>query len=57
MSEYSPIPGNIIYDSIRDRNSIVMAVNTRITAGVARGIFRAAKDSDSAVIFEIAKTE
>jgi fructose-bisphosphate aldolase class II len=54
---YEPIPGNVLYQSLKDKNAIIMAANARITAGVAEGIFRAAKDMDSAIIFEIARSE
>ena len=54
---YEPIPGNIIFNSLKDKGAIIMAVNARTTVGVAEGIFRAAKDTDSAVIFEIARSE
>lgn len=52
-----PIPGDIIYKSLMDKGAIIMAANVRVTPGVANGIFRAAKDLDSAVILEIAKSE
>lgn len=54
---YEPIPGNVMYQSLKDKNAIIMAANARITVGVAEGIFRAAKDMDSAIIFEIARSE
>ena len=54
---YEPIPGNLMYQSLKDKNAIIMAANARITVGVAEGIFRAAKDMDSAIIFEIARSE
>ncbi len=54
---YEPIPGNVMFQSLKDEKSIIMATNCRTTAGVAKGIFRAAKDLDSAVIFEIARSE
>ena len=57
MNLCKPIPGDILFDSVRDKNAIIMAVNTRITAGVARGILRAAKAVDSAVVFELARSE
>ena len=57
MNLCKPIPGDILFDSVRDKNAIIMAVNTRITAGVARGILHAAKAVDSAVIFELARSE
>ena len=52
-----PIPGNVLFESLRDKDAIILASNARVTAGVAEGIFRAAKDLDSAVIFEIARSE
>ncbi|MFH0815880.1 MAG: class II fructose-bisphosphate aldolase [Methanobacteriota archaeon] len=52
-----PIPGDIVFRSLKDRGTIVMAANLRLTRGVARGIFRAAKDLDAPVIFEIARSE
>ncbi len=54
---YEPIPGDVMFRALKDKSAIVMAVNARTTVGVAEGIFRAAKDLDSAVIFEIARTE
>ncbi|MCK4266639.1 MAG: class II fructose-bisphosphate aldolase, partial [Thermoplasmata archaeon] len=54
---YEPIPGNIIFDSLKDKDAIIMAANARTTPGIARGIFRAAKDLDSALMFEIARSE
>ncbi len=57
MNLCKPIPGDILFDSVRDKNAIIMAVNTRVTAGVARGILRAAKAVDSAVVFELARSE
>ena len=52
-----PIPGDIMFRSLKDRGAIIMAVNARMTKGVVKGIFRAAKDLDAAVIFEIARSE
>jgi fructose-bisphosphate aldolase class II len=52
-----PIPGNVLFESLRDKGAIILASNARVTAGVAEGIFMAAKDQDSAVIFEIARSE
>lgn len=54
---YEPMPGDVLFRSLKDKGAIVMAVNARVTAGLAKGIFRAAKDLDSAVIFEIARSE
>jgi fructose-bisphosphate aldolase class II len=52
-----PIQGDVIYRALMDRGSIIMAANVRIPPGVAKGMFRAAKDLDSAVILEIARSE
>jgi fructose-bisphosphate aldolase class II len=52
-----PIPGNVLFNSLRDRPNIVMAANPRVIPGVASGILRAAKELDSAIIFELAKSE
>lgn len=55
-STYGPVPGSTILKSISGRKSIIMAANVRI-ATVAQGIFRAAKDTDSAVFMELARSE
>ncbi|MFH1285803.1 MAG: class II fructose-bisphosphate aldolase [Candidatus Micrarchaeota archaeon] len=52
-----PISGEKMFKALKDKNCIVMAVNTRVTKGVVHGIMRAAKDADAAVIFELAKSE
>lgn len=54
---YEPIPGNRLFGSLKDESAIIMAANARTTPGIAKGIFRAAKDMDSAIIFEIARSE
>ena len=54
---YAPVPGSAIFNALRDRPCIVMAANVRIIPGVMKGLFRAARDSDSAVLFEIARSE
>ena len=51
-----PVWGHHIFDAVKDAEAIVMAANTRI-ALVIPGILRAAKDLDSAVILELAKSE
>jgi len=58
MSEntFGPIAGSTILKGITGRKAIIMAANIRI-ATVARGIFRAAKDTDSAVFMELARSE
>jgi len=52
-----PIPGDIMFRSLKDRGTIIMAVNARSTMGVVKGIFRAAKDLDAALMMEIARSE
>jgi len=56
QNDYGPIPGSSIFRGISGQKTIVMAANTRI-ATVARGIFKAAKDTDSAVFMELARSE
>jgi fructose-bisphosphate aldolase class II len=53
---YGPIPGSTILSGIAGKKAIVMAANVRI-ATVAEGIFAAAKDTDSAVFMELARSE
>jgi fructose-bisphosphate aldolase class II len=57
MQDFKPIPGNYIFDSLKEQKTIVIANNLRFIPGIAKGIFRAAKDMDAAVIFEIARSE
>jgi len=53
---FGPIPGSTILKGISGRKAIIMAANIRI-ATVARGIFKAAKDTDSALFMELARSE
>lgn len=53
---YGPVPGSAIMRGISGKKAIIMAANVRI-AMVAEGIFRAAKDTDSAVFMELARSE
>ena len=53
---YDPISGSTILNGIAGHKTIVMAANTRI-ATVAHGIFQAAKDTDSVVFMELARSE
>jgi fructose-bisphosphate aldolase class II len=55
-NEFGPIPGSAIFQGVSGHKTIVMAANTRV-ATVAKGIFQAAKDTDSAVIMELARSE
>ncbi len=56
QNEYGPIPGSTIFRAISGQKAIIMAANTRI-ATVAQGIFKAAKETDSAVFMELARSE
>jgi fructose-bisphosphate aldolase class II len=53
---YGPIAGSTILAGISGQKAIVMAANVRI-ATVAQGIFQAAKDTDSVVFMELARSE
>src|SRR5271169_6078243 len=55
-NKFGPVPGSTILRGVSGKKAIVMAANVRI-ATVARGIFRAAKDTDSAVFMELARSE
>ncbi|MDP2766385.1 MAG: class II fructose-bisphosphate aldolase [Candidatus Methanoperedens sp.] len=55
-SNFAQIPGSTILNSIAGKKMIIMATNPRVTT-VAQGIFRAAKDTDSAVFMELARSE
>lgn len=52
-----PISGEKIFKPLIDKDCIVMAANTRYIPGVAEGILRAAKDTNSPVLIEIARSE
>jgi fructose-bisphosphate aldolase class II len=54
--EYGPLSGLRIFGGISGKKTIIMAANTRITT-VAKGIFKAAKETDSAVFMELARSE
>jgi fructose-bisphosphate aldolase class II len=56
QNTYGPIPGSTILGGISGKKTIIMAANIRI-ATVAEGIFKAAKDTDSAVFMELARSE
>ena len=57
MSDYKPKWGGSFYEKLHASNSIIMACNTRIAHGVVKGILQAAKDTQSPIIFELAKSE
>lgn len=52
-----PLPGNKVYNALKDEGCIILACNPRITIGVAKAVFKAAKELDSALIMELARTE
>ena len=54
--EFGPVPGSAIFHGVAGKKAIVMAANIRIGL-VAEGIFQAAKDADSAVFMELARSE
>ena len=56
QNAFGPIPGSSILAGVSGKKAIIMAANVRI-ATVAEGIFRAAKDTDSAVFMELARSE
>lgn len=49
--------GRPFYSKLHSQDCIIMACNTRIAKGVVDGIFQAAKDTKSPIIFELAKSE
>ncbi len=54
--DFGPKAGSLLFDSLKDKDTIILAANLRI-ALVNRGIFRAAKDMDAALIVELARSE
>ena len=57
MAEFRPLSGSTLFNALHDEQCIIMACNTRIVPGVVKGILRAAKDMDAAVILELARSE
>ncbi|MBW2975896.1 class II fructose-bisphosphate aldolase [Candidatus Woesearchaeota archaeon] len=52
-----PLPGNKVFNALKNEKCIILACNPRITLGVAKYVFKAAKDLDAALIMELARTE
>jgi fructose-bisphosphate aldolase class II len=52
-----PLPGNKVFNALKNKNCIILACNPRITIGVAKAVFKAAKDLDAALIMELARSE
>ncbi len=57
MNGKGAVPGNVVFKALSSERTIIMACNVRMTRGVAKGIMKAAKDADSPIIFEIARSE
>lgn len=53
---YEPLPSSYFFNALLDRETIILATNTRITL-VTKGILRAAKEMDAPVILELARSE
>jgi len=56
MNYNKPISGKLMFNALRDKDVVAMAVNVRIRHCL-RGVMEAAKEADAAIIFEIAKSE
>lgn len=56
MNYNKPISGKLMFNALRDKDVIVIAINVRIKHCL-RGVMEAAKEADAAIIFEIAKSE
>lgn len=56
MNYNKAISGKLMFNALRDKDVIAMAVNVRIRHCL-RGVMEAAKEADAAIIFEIAKSE
>jgi len=54
---YEALAGVTLFEALRDKGCIILAANVRVTKGVLRGVFRAARDADAAIIIEMAKSE
>ncbi|MHA2296684.1 MAG: class II fructose-bisphosphate aldolase [Candidatus Hodarchaeales archaeon] len=57
MVEFSPMLGKEFFQKLHDKEAIILATNTRICIGIVDGIFKAAKDTSSPIIFELARSE
>jgi fructose-bisphosphate aldolase class II len=57
MSHRRPVAGNAVFEALQGEKTIVMAANVRMPKGIAKGIMKAAKDTDSVIIFELARSE
>lgn len=57
MTDYGPMSGEELFNGVRDKDCIVLAANTRYMPGTAKGILKAAKETDTPVLIEIARSE
>lgn len=55
-TDFGPKPGSLLFNSLKDKKTIIMAANPRIML-VLKGIFQAAKDVDAALLLELARSE
>lgn len=55
--KFESLPGSSTYNKLKNARSIILATNTRITTGIVDGLFDAAKESNTLIIFELAKSE
>lgn len=55
-TDFGPKPGSLLFNSLKDKKTIIMAANPRIML-VTKGIFQAAKDVDAALLLELARSE
>ncbi len=56
-NEFEPLPGSLVFQALKDQSLIILAANPRINIGVLDGLFQAAKEMNSVIIFELAKSE
>jgi len=56
-NDFTPVAGTHVFRAVHDQPVIVMATNIRVFPGIGKGVMRAAKEMDAAIIFEIAKSE
>ncbi|MHA1310137.1 MAG: class II fructose-bisphosphate aldolase [Candidatus Helarchaeota archaeon] len=56
-SEYESLDGGKVYRSLFNSKSIILAVNPRFNLGILEGIFKAGKEMNTIIIFELARSE
>ncbi|OJH49657.1 class II fructose-bisphosphate aldolase [Methanohalophilus portucalensis] len=55
-SKFEPLPSSYLFNSLLDKDTIILAANPRISL-VMRGIMKAAKDADAPLMVELARSE